>query len=119
MFHQHVDRYEYQEGVYKGRLFVLVDRGTASAAEYFAAILRDNGSATIVGEKTLGSGCGYTNGGLRLALPNSGLHVQMPDCVRYRQDGGNEVEGVTPDLKAWEKDDSRAARLGKLLRALE
>ncbi|MGH9833209.1 MAG: S41 family peptidase [Blastocatellia bacterium] len=112
-------RYEYQESVYKGRLFVLVDRGTASAAEYFAATLHDNGVATIAGEKTLGSGCGYTNGGLRLTLPNSGLRAQMPDCVRYRKDGSNEVEGVTPDLKVWEKDDSRAARLEKLLRALD
>ena len=112
-------RYEYQESVYKGRLLVLVDRGTASAAEYFAAMLRDNGVATIAGEKTLGSGCGYTNGGLKLALPNSGLRAQMPDCVRYRQDGSNEVEGVTPDLKVWEKDDSRAARLEKLLRSLD
>jgi hypothetical protein len=112
-------RYEYQESVYKGRLLVLVDRGTASAAEYFAATLRDNGVATIAGEKTFGSGCGYTNGGLRLTLPNSGVRVHMPDCVRYRKDGSNEVEGVTPDLKIWEKDDSRAARLEKLLRALD
>jgi hypothetical protein len=112
-------RYEYQENVYKGRLLVLVDRGTASAAEYFAATLRDNGAATIAGEKTFGSGCGYTNGGLRLTLPNSGLRAHMPDCVRYRKDGSNEVEGVTPDLKVWEKDDSRAVRLEKLLRALD
>jgi hypothetical protein len=112
-------RYEYQESVYKGRLLVLVDRGTASAAEYFAATLRDNGAATIAGEKTFGSGCGYTNGGLRLTLPNSGLRAHMPDCARYRKDGSNEVEGVTPDLKVWEKDDSRAARLEKLLRALD
>ncbi len=111
-------RYEYQESVYKGRLFVLVDRGTASAAEYFAAMLRDNGAVTVVGEKTFGSGCGYTSGGLKLSLPNSGLRVLMPDCVRYRKDGSNEVEGVTPDLNVWEKDDGRAARLGKLLRAL-
>ncbi len=111
-------RYEFQEGVYRGRLIVLVDRGTASAAEYFAATLRDNGAATIVGEKTFGSGCGYTNGGLRLTLPNSGLRVVMPDCVRYRKDGTNEVEGVTPDLKIWVKNDSREARLEKLLRAL-
>jgi C-terminal processing protease CtpA/Prc len=35
-----------------------------SAAEYFAAILKDNKAATIIGELTGGAGCGSTNGGI-------------------------------------------------------
>ena len=34
-------------------LVLLVDRGTASAAELFAAALHDNGAAVIVGESPL------------------------------------------------------------------
>ena len=35
-------------------LVLLVDRGTASAAEVVAAALRDHGHATVVGENTFG-----------------------------------------------------------------
>jgi hypothetical protein len=110
--------YEYKESAINLPLIVLVDRNTASAAEYFAAMLQDNRAATIIGEKTYGSGCGYTDGGLNLSLPNSGLQVWMPDCARYRRDGSNEVEGVTPDLTIWSREDDETARLEKLLRAL-
>jgi hypothetical protein len=100
-------RYAYREGVYAGRLLVLVDRGTASSAEYFAAMLRDNRAATVIGEPTVGAGCGYTNGGVPALLKNSGARVKIPDCVRVRADGSNEVAGITPDiLIPWRRNDS-------------
>jgi carboxyl-terminal processing protease len=37
-------------------LVVLIDYGTASSAEILAAALRDNGRATLVGERTFGTG---------------------------------------------------------------
>ncbi|MBL8516801.1 MAG: hypothetical protein JNM76_07500 [Betaproteobacteria bacterium] len=86
------------DGAYRGRLAILIDGKTASAAEQFAAMLKDAGAATLIGEKTLGAGCGYTDGGVSVVLPNSGMRVRMPDCVRFRKDGGNEVLGLMPDI---------------------
>lgn len=86
------------DGAYRGRLAILIDGKTASAAEQFAAMLKDAGAATLIGEKTLGAGCGYTDGGVSVVLPNSGARVRMPDCVRFRKDGSNEVLGLMPDI---------------------
>lgn len=59
----------------RGRpIVVLVDGGTASAAEIFAAALKDSGRAVIVGAKTFGKGIGQTyvpiGNGARLAVTN-------------------------------------------------
>ena len=40
---------------YAGRVVVLVDRGTASAAEIFAAVMQDHGRATVMGRPTAGA----------------------------------------------------------------
>ena len=40
------------------KVVVTIDRDTASASELFAALLRDNDAATLIGETTHGSGCG-------------------------------------------------------------
>lgn len=112
-------RYEFQEGVYRGKLFVLIDKETASAAEYFAALLKDNGAAELMGEATYGAGCGYTNGGIRTILKHSGARVLMPDCVRYRADGTNEVDGITPDYHVpWRSADSPFQRASKAARVI-
>jgi hypothetical protein len=116
-------RYAFTESAYKGPLLILVDNNTASAAEYFAAMLADNKAATVVGTPTDGSGCGYTNGGIPVRLQFSNAEVKMPDCVRYRADGTNEVEGVTPSvLIPWRLNDSplqRARRAIEVLTALK
>lgn len=91
-------QYSYREGVWTGPLLVLIDRWTASAAEGFAALLKDNGAATLLGERTLGIGCGYTGGGVTLQLPHTGMTVRTPDCIRYRADGHSEAEGIAPDI---------------------
>lgn len=82
---------------FKGKLAVLMDRRTASAAEQFAAMLKDGADAHLFGEPTLGAGCGYTGGGIATVLGHSRLRLRMPDCARLRKDGSNEVLGVVPD----------------------
>lgn len=101
-------------------LLVLVDARTASASEYFAAMLRDNDAARVVGERTWGAGCGYTRGGIPTTLTHSGLRLRMPDCLRLRADGTNEIAGIEPDVRAgWTPDDDDALRASKTLAAIE
>jgi hypothetical protein len=116
----HPIRYFYTEDRNRLPLYVVVDRNTWSAAEYFAAILQDNHAATILGELTGGAGCGYTEGGIPTTLKNSGAAVKMPDCVRLRADGSDEVNGITPDvLVPWAERDSEYQRVNKLLLAVQ
>jgi len=91
-------QFPYQEGIWRGPLIVLVDGGTASAAEQFVAVLQDNQAAVILGAPTLGAGCGHTNGGTPTTLRHSGGVLEMPDCARFRADGSNEVMGIQPDI---------------------
>ena len=74
-------------------LVVLVDYGTASAAEMLAAALRDNDRAAIVGEQTFGTGT--TLHTFRLS-DGSALRVGVLDWLTP---SGNAVfrVGVTPD----------------------
>lgn len=113
-------RYAYTENPKALPLYVAVDRETWSAAECFAALLQDNHAALVFGEVTGGAGCGYTNGGIPAKLKNSGAQLEMPDCIRLRADGSNEVNGITPDvLLAWAEHDSGVQRVRKLLAGLE
>jgi hypothetical protein len=107
------------EGLYRGPLLVLQDGRSASASEEFAARLRDNGAAEILGARSYGAGCGYTNGGTRLELEALGLLIRAPDCQRLRMDGSNETEGILPDVEArWSDDDTPADRVTKALAAV-
>lgn len=105
-------------GVWTGPLYVLADAGSASATEAFVAMLEDNEAATVLGERTYGAGCGYTDGGLPIELPNSGLVVWMPDCVRFRIDGTNEIEGIEPDVNVPWSELGDAERAQALIAAL-
>ena len=86
------------QGLLAVPVFVLINRSTGSAAEGFAVVLKDNHVAMLVGEQTVGAGCGYTDNGIPLKLSHSGITVRAPDCSRYRRDGTNEVDGIKPDV---------------------
>jgi len=112
-------QFPYHEGVWDGPVMVLVDQETWSAAEEFAALLQDNRAATIVGGRTGGAGCGHTYGGTPTRLENSGAILKLPDCVRFRADGSNEVAGIVPDVViGWRANDGTALRARLLTAAL-
>ncbi len=92
---------------YGGRVVVLVDGATASAAEIFSAALQDHGRATIIGRKSAGAVLAswfYT-------LPDGGeLQLSREDYVRPK---GERLEGngVEPDITVpFTLDDLRAGR---------
>jgi hypothetical protein len=112
-------QYPYRDGVWDGPVIVLVDEGTASAAEEFAALLQDNQAAFVLGARTGGLGCGHTWGGTPTVLKNSGATLRLPDCARFRTDGTNEVRGVIPDhLLPWRTIDGSAFKARLLQAAL-
>jgi len=112
--------YEYHEGANLLPLYVLVDQYTASASEYFVAMMKDNKAATIIGEATRGAGCGHTDGGVYATLKNSGGRLSLPDCARFRADGTNEISGIIPDvLVPWSPYESAYQRASKTRKALE
>jgi C-terminal processing protease CtpA/Prc len=90
--------YAYHEGVNTLPVIVLVDDRTGSSSEAFAAWLQDSHAAVIAGQPTAGAGCGFTDGGIPTVLRRSGAQVKLPDCVRLRADGTDDVAGVTPDV---------------------
>ena len=67
---------------------VLVNKGTASAAEVLAGALRDNRRATIVGEPTYGKGLIQT---VFKLSDGSGLVVTV---AKYQTPGRNDINGV-------------------------
>jgi len=107
-------------GTWSGPLYVYADGQDWSAAEMFVAALRDNRVGRIVGTRTGGAGCGNMGASRPLELPHSGLRFQLPDCVRLRADGSDEVAGVAPDI-AFEpvSGEADAARAARFIRVIE
>jgi carboxyl-terminal processing protease len=109
------------DGSVSAPVILLVDQGTAAAAEIFAAALNGNGRAEMVGERTLGraarqqlvklpDGSGLLLSSMRYLTPaNAGIHERglTPD-VQVRQP---DVEfGAAPPAK----DDTLDAALARL-----
>lgn len=75
-------------------LVVLVNRGTASAAEITAAALRDNGRAVLVGERTFGKG---TVQSVRQLSDRSGLRITSAQWLTPNRQPIH-GEGLEPDI---------------------
>lgn len=104
------------EGSWTGPVYVLTDGGTYSAAEMFAAAMQNNRVARVVGSRTGGDGCGFMIKSDPVVLPNSKLRFRMPNCIRLRADGSDEVAGVVPDLPVLATEgESRRARAARVL----
>lgn len=81
-------------GLPLNKIVVLVDGGTASAAELLAGSLQDTGTATLIGETTYGKGQGQYH----LDLPNGDKLVITTLQLELPQQGCYEGVGLTPDI---------------------
>ena len=88
---------------WSGPLAVLVNRGTASASEIFAAAIQDYGRGLVIGEPTFGKGTvqnlvnldRFSEGEKK---PQYG-ELKMTIAKFFRIDGGStQLRGVTPDI---------------------
>lgn len=102
-------------GAWTGPVYVLTSATSYSSAEMFAARMQDNGIARLIGAKTGGDGCGFMTEAEPVALPHSRQRYRIPNCIRLRKDGSDEVAGVKPDLPIvpyeGESDRARAQRI--------
>jgi carboxyl-terminal processing protease len=75
-------------------MVVLVDNGTASAAEIVSGALKDNHRALIVGRRTFGKGVVQT------VLPLDSDHAVKITTARYYTPNGTSIqaEGIKPDI---------------------
>ena len=104
-----------QWGMWTGPLYVLTDHNSFSSAEMFAAVVQDNHIGKTVGQTTGGDGCGFMSDDVAFVLDHSKLRLRIPDCMRLRADGSNEVTGIRPDIPVLPTDGEdtrqRATRL--------
>ncbi|WNL46654.1 S41 family peptidase [Dyella sp. BiH032] len=93
-------------------MVVLVDNGTASAAEIVSGALKDNHRALIIGRRTFGKGVVQT------VLPLDAEHAVKITTARYYTPNGTSIqaEGIKPDIAladlAVNKTDSPATLIG-------
>ena len=88
--------YTNSDDSYKPRnVVVLVNEYTASAAEIFAAAIKDNKMGTIIGTKTFGKGTMQSTAGLG---QYGGLKLTVAE---FYGPGGTEIKdkGISPDIK--------------------
>ena len=97
-------------------LAVLIDHGTASAAEILAAALADNGGATVVGTRSFGKGvfqeeAGLANGG---ALKLTVGEYFTPEGVNLAESRGIHPDVRVADDPATKVDEAKRRALGVL-----
>src|ERR1051325_8360699 len=90
---------------FHGRIVILINEYTHSAAEMVASFAKQNRLATIVGTRTAGEVLGGANfklpGGYILRMPVAGWYTWQGDCI--------EGKGVEPDLLLENSAESLAA----------
>src|SRR5438309_9057543 len=101
---------------FHGRIVILINEYTHSAAEMVASFAKQNRLATLIGTRTAGEVLGGANfklpGGYILRMPVAGWFTWQGDCI--------EGKGVEPDFVAENSPDSLGAGVDTQLdRALE
>jgi len=93
-----------------GPMGVLINRGSASASEIFAAAIQDYGRGIIIGEPSFGKGTVQTLFGLdRFSQSEKVKYGELKFTVAqfFRINGGTtQLRGVTPDIKLPTMSDS-------------
>jgi carboxyl-terminal processing protease len=88
--------------VWTGPLGVLINRGSASASEIFAAAIQDYGRGVIIGEPSFGKGTVQTVANLDEVANNSKPkfgELKLTVAQFFRVNGGTtQLRGVTPDI---------------------
>ncbi len=104
-------------GVFQGvPVFVLIDKGSASASEILAAALRVNANAVLVGEKSFGKG---TIQDARDFEDGSGLHVTIAKWLTPDKQWVHKT-GIEPDVVVEQTVEDTKANVDKQLnKALE
>jgi len=97
-----VERNTSTSQAWDGPLGVLINRGSASATEIFAAAIQDYGRGVIIGEPSFGKGTVQTVVSLdqiaRNVAPTFG-ELKMTVAQFFRVNGGTtQLRGVTPDI---------------------
>jgi carboxyl-terminal processing protease len=86
-----------------GPVGVLINRGSASASEIFAAAIQDYGRGLIIGEPSFGKGTVQTMLALDRFAPSDKVHygeLKMTIAQFFRINGGTtQLRGVTPDIR--------------------
>lgn len=82
-------------GVRLNQIVLLVDGGTASAAEIVAGSLRDLGSATLLGTKTYGKGVGQ----LHMTMPDGSMLILTSLEMQLPKSGVYDGSGLVPDIQ--------------------
>jgi carboxyl-terminal processing protease len=87
---------------WSGPLGVLINRGSASASEIFAAAIQDYGRGVVIGEPSFGKGTVQTVVDLDQAARNSKPELgqlKLTIAQFFRIDGGTtQLRGVSPDI---------------------
>src|SRR6266436_4353177 len=101
---------------FHGRIVVLINEHTHSAAEMVASFAKQNHHATIVGTRTAGEVLGGANfklrGGYILRMPVAGWYTWQGECI--------EGKGVEPDFVVENSPDSLGAGVdSQLQKAIE
>ncbi len=88
---------------FSGKLAVLVDGDTASAAEIVAGALQDDGRATIIGTKTFGKGV------VQSVFPLADGAALKVTTARYTTPKGRDIDGIgiTPDIIVSDPPDAK------------
>ena len=99
-----------------GKMAVLVNANTYSAAEFFAAALQEYDWATIVGEHTTGK----ARSQITLELSNGGaVHISTHKYLTPDRVDLSEVGGIKPDIEAVNTNEDPQVQLNAAIKALK